>query len=289
MTQSDTKRSIAPGLANTRPRYFHEHDFPAVDVALDPTYLASHPQAALGPQTVQTTLDAGVLRGALCVTRLGGIRVAIDPFGLGHQWPSGAAQDRRLWAEVIAYRGSNVIYKSGMVDAGMPVTADNDPELWLLRDDMLDAQSRPVDMFWQAVTSTGDEFATPQYIPSQFSAAPPHIGRSFPKDATALGEVIGMPDRVTLRMRLQPIGLDVLDALVTSGDLDPSVRTSAPAPFDVTLIPHSSVGLLEWKAAEASGYPMSPDPNDSTMTCVGAPMFDPSAPSPPQSGVTCKL
>ena len=292
MTQSDMKRSIAPKLANTPPRYFHEHDFPAVDVAVDPTYLASHPQAVQGPQTVQTTLDAGVLRGALCVTKLGGIRVVIDPFGLGHQWPSGAAQDRRLWAEVIAYNGSNVIYKSGVVDDRMPVTADNDPDLWLLRDDMLDAQSRPVDMFWQAVTSTGDEFPTPQFIPSQFSAAPPHIGRSFPKDGTPLSQlstVKMLPDRVTLRMRLQPIGLDVLDALVTSGDLDPSVRMSAPAPFDVTLIPHSSVGLLEWKAAEASGSPTFPDPNDGNMTCVGAPDFDPGAPSAPQSGVTCKL
>ena len=35
-----------------------------------------------------------------------------------------------------------------------------------------------------------------------------------------------MPDKVTLRIRLQPVGLDVLKDLVQSGDLDASVLAS---------------------------------------------------------------
>jgi len=61
--------------------------------------------------------------GALCLTAAGGIRVILDTARLGHDWPSGAAQDRRAWAEVIAYRADgSVIYSSGVVPDGTPVT-----------------------------------------------------------------------------------------------------------------------------------------------------------------------
>jgi hypothetical protein len=36
------------------------------------------------------------------------------------------------------------------------------------------------------------------------------------------------PDRITVRVRLRPIGLDVMRELVGSGDLDPSLVDEVP-------------------------------------------------------------
>src|SRR5262249_32221026 len=156
-----------------------------------------------------------------CVTQQGGVRVLLDNAAAGHDWPSGAAQDRRAWAEVVASAGGNVIYQSGVVPDGTPVVGpSSDADLWLLRDCMFDGSSNQVDMFWQAATTQGNELpvqtTTDQTTPAYFQS---HIVQRFPRPLNAV--LPAMPDQVTLRVRLQPIGLDVLQDLVTSGDLDP--------------------------------------------------------------------
>ena len=50
-----------------------------------------------------------------------------------------------------------MIYQSGVVPDGTPVTSIDDPDLWLLRDCMFDAQSKPVVNFWQAANTNGFE------------------------------------------------------------------------------------------------------------------------------------
>ncbi|HEY8089382.1 MAG TPA: multiheme c-type cytochrome, partial [Polyangiaceae bacterium] len=113
--QSTTKVPIAqaPGVF---PRYFHAHDFPAVDVALT----SSFPNAAAELQAVQTFLQT-TLQTALCVTQSGGVRVIVDNVSAGHFFPSGAAQDRRVFAEIVASKAGAVIYQSGVVPDGTPV------------------------------------------------------------------------------------------------------------------------------------------------------------------------
>ncbi|HEY8042195.1 MAG TPA: multiheme c-type cytochrome [Polyangiaceae bacterium] len=210
------------------PRYYHGHDFPAVDVALTPGF----PNAAGELKAVQLFLQK-TLQTALCVTQQGGVRVLVDNVAAGHFWPSGASQDRRAWAEVIAYQGANVIYRSGVVPDGTPVVSvQGDPDLWLLRDCMFDAQSNPVNMFWQAATTEGNELP----VQVTFDTTDPryyqtHIFQRFPR---ALNAVLPqMPDKVTMRIRLQPVGLDVLADLKSSGDLtDPGVAAAMPT-FDV--------------------------------------------------------
>src|SRR5260370_28415738 len=135
-------------VPNAPGRKFHSHDFPGVDVSLDPG--ASN--AGVVRAAVQRFL-ASSLQGAVCVTQGGGVRVLLDPVFLGHDWPSGAAQDRRAWAEGIAYRSGSVIYQSGVVPDGTPVVAvQNDPDLWLLRDQMFDTQGNPSNMLCQAAS-----------------------------------------------------------------------------------------------------------------------------------------
>ncbi len=280
MKQGGVKQVIAPAVPGLQARYSHDHHFPAVDVALGP----GAANAAIQKTLVQEALDETSIIGALCVTSLGGIRVLLDPLGLGHQWPSGAAQDRRAWAEVIAYRGGSVVYQSGVVPDGAAVTGlQNDPDLWLLRDRMFDAQCAPVSMFWQAAKTSGNELPAL----ATFDAGDPafyrtHAVKFFPQDGSPLPS--GAPDRVTLRIRLQPVGLDVLDDLVQSGDLDPSIAPTMPT-FDVSIMGPGGPRQIEWTPEAASGdagLQKFLDPFDkTTVTCVGASTFNSAVPPAP--------
>ena len=51
------------------------------------------------------------------------------------------------------------------------------------------------------------------------------------------------PDRVRMRMRLQPFGLEVLESLVETGDLDPTLVTRLPT-YDLAST------VIEWRADE---------------------------------------
>jgi hypothetical protein len=62
--------------------------------------------------------------------------------------------------------------------------------------------------------------------------------RDFPRREA----LSAMPDRVTARIKIRPVGLDVIDDLIESGDLDPLVRDEIPT-FDV-----GRSETLEWTA-----------------------------------------
>jgi hypothetical protein len=222
---------------------------PAEAATSSPTGGVAADGALPGTVAVQNALNSTVLAGALCVNVDSQIRVILDT-NVGHQWPTGAAQDRRAWAEVIAYDGSgNVIYKSGVVPDGTPVTSIKDPDLWLLRDCMFDAKSQPVDNFWEAAHVNGYELpALATFDHTQMAFYANHVVQSFPRDPSAHLPV--KPARVTLRMRIQPIGIEVLQGLVASQDLDPSIVAKMPT-FDVSLQGPGGDGLpppggLEW-------------------------------------------
>lgn len=259
MPESTTAMPIAQ-VANAPPRITHGHDFPAVDGALSPGFPNAAAESAAVAQFLGTSLQS-----ALCVTQLGAVRVLLDNVAAGHFWPSGAAQDRRAWAEVIASQAGSVIYQSGVVPDGTPVTSlTNDPDLWLLRDCMFDNETPPaqVDMFWQAASTQGNE------LPAQltFDATDPryyqtHVVQYFPRAPSAT--LPAMPDQVTLRVRLQPIGLDVLNDLVATGDLDASVPAEMPT-YDV-------LPLLTWTASAAT---LTYDENDVLVSCVSATAFN---------------
>jgi hypothetical protein len=272
MYESQTLVTVAqaPGV---RGRYYHSHDFPAVDVAL-----TDFPQAATEKPLVQSALDPTV-QSSLCVGEgTTGITVILDNVAAGHGWPSGAAQDRRVWVEVIAYAAGKVIYQSGVVPDGTAVTTIDDPDLWLLRDCMLDSQNTPVPMFWQA-ENPSESYQLPGT--ATFDRGNPafyqtHIYQTYPQHAL----LTAAPDRVTMRVRVQPIGLDVLDDLIASKDLDPSYRAKMPT-FDVGKTP-----LLEWTPATAQlGFT---DPNRTPFTCVtkSGGSFVPQVPAAPH--VHCK-
>lgn len=263
MQQSATKGPVAQVTGTTLPaRYTYGHDFPGVDIAL-PGYSGAGADKDAILQFLQSTLQV-----ALCVTQTNGIRVIVDNVAAGHFWPSGASQDRRAWAEVIATKGGKTIYQSGVVPDGTAVTSlTSDPDLWLLRDCMFDGTGKQVDMFWQAASTEGNELPAPvTFTPTDPDFYKTHIVQSFPR---ALGSGLsGMPDQVTVRIRLQPIGLDVLQDLVSSGDLkDQSVLQNMPT-WDV-------VPLVTWTPQLAAAANLTYlDEDGQPVSCVSPTNFN---------------
>lgn len=223
-------------------RRVHEHTFAGVDIALAP-----FPEAAAQRAEVQKSLDT-TLQAVLCVNGEGmadaRVEVVVDNVGAGHSWPSGATQDRRAWAEVIAYAGGAPVYQSGVVPDGGDVTKLADPDLWLIRDCLFDGKGARVHMFWEAEALSSNALpgaATNNPMDPAYYQS--HVTRAFPR---AAGATLGAaPERVTLRIRLQPVGRDVMDSLVASGDLDPAVLDAMPI---FTL----AGTALEWTAEKAT-------------------------------------
>ena len=233
---SDKPAAQVPGAPLRRT---HSHTFAAVDTAI-----TLFPDTQRQRDEVQALLDT-TMQSAVCVQPFAGgsqLSVIIDNAAAGHAFPSGSAQDRRLWIELIAYSGTNVIYQSGIVADDQAVTSSTDPDLWLMRDCMFDQAGAQVHMFWEAAGfETNALPALTTFNPSDPNFYQTHKMRFFPVSGSA---IIPAPDRITLRVRLRAMGLDVLDDLIASGDLDPQFRLSMPT-FTVG-------GTLEWTQAAAT-------------------------------------
>ena len=138
-------------------------------------------------------------------------------------------------------------------------------------------------MFW--TVADHDDKTLPVQVttdPSNSEYYKRHLRRRFP--LTMADSIPGVPDRITVRMRIVPIGLEILDDLIASGDLDASHK-AAMRPLDLLpfredyFSPGSGLaGLntvtMEWsRASKASSqfivrtdYTMHPE-----WTCVGMP------------------
>jgi hypothetical protein len=283
MAASTSKIPIATGGP---PRIFHAHDFPAVDIISDPTFLQTPAQTVAAETAKVEASLANVLTGALCVNVRGGVRVILDDNGAAHSWPSGAAQDRRAWVEVEASKGgAPPFYSSGNVPAGTPVGSEpNDPDLWLLRDQMFDATGAPVDMFWQAACAGGNELTAIASSDPSNPANYTHRTRIYPSTPNPGDSVLPqMPDQVTVTVHLQPIGLDVLQDLETTG-LDPSVAAQMPT-LTVALPNDGDAGgggsSLVWTPQAATpGFMDLTQGQPTQMSCVMTPGFNVVASAP---------
>lgn len=219
-------------------RRVHGHSVPGVDLALTPA-----PGTAEAAEEVARALD-GTLSAQLCVEGPPGaaIWVVLDNVGAGHRFPSGASQDRRIWVEVIAYEGDEVAYQSGVVKGGSPPEG-SDPDQWMLRECLFGQGGEEVHMFWEAASVRGNALLEPETLdPRDPRYYRSHVARRFP----GTGSLPALPDRVTMRVRVQPMSLAVLDDLVASGDLDPAVR-AAMRTLDI------EATRLEWSLEAATG------------------------------------
>ena len=229
-------------------RFKHPHKMVGVDVALTPW-----PDAAQAADLEGEQLEAIEFqrKSALCAT----VCVNPDPADAtstiidvwlhneftAHSWPSGATQDRRAWLELQAFEGTDVVLQTGVVADGQPVveTESDDPLLWQFRDRIFDAAGQEVHMFWEAV-SNESALLPASAILSPDGDASTWRSRRFRVTDSAV-------DRVNTALHLRPVGLDVIDSLIESGDLDPSFRSTIRT-FDVRPT------VLEWTPATAVVY-----------------------------------
>jgi hypothetical protein len=139
----------------------------------------------------------------------------------------------------VAYQGNEVVYESGVVPQGTDATAKwrTDEDMWLMRDCIFDESGEEVHMFWQAASFESNVMP----VKTTFDPLDPryyqnHLAKAFPR----AGALPMMPERVTVRVKLTPVGLDIVDDLIASGDLDPNLRDRIPT-FTV-----GNTETLEW-------------------------------------------
>ncbi|HVU51125.1 MAG TPA: multiheme c-type cytochrome [Polyangia bacterium] len=219
--------------ATTGTHTLHDHSLAGVDQALTP-----FPNADAQKDAVQATIDPTLLPAVCWNPVAGAIEVDLDNAGAGHGFPSGASQDRRVWVEVTAFAGGQVIYQSGVPPAGQTVETAPDPDLWMIRDCLFGVDGKPVNMFWDAADYTSNQVpgAVTLVVTDPSSYTRSHVKNVYPGGGARLPAT---PDRITIAVRMKAIGDDVLGDLVASGDLDPSFLGQIP-----TLTPQS--GTLEW-------------------------------------------
>ena len=226
------RNSPATNIAGAPDRRTHGHSWPGVDVAL-----TAFPRAEAQRNLVQRELDT-VLLTELCVypgADGADIAVTLENIAAGHNFPSGATQDRRLWVDVQAFSAANRVFDSGDVPADVDVARWPDAQLWRLGHDLRDAEGQQTHDFWKAAEHVGQLLPYPTArLPSEPGWVDTHRSRTYSYAGPS-------PDRVELAVHIRPMGREVLEQLATEGYLDPALVDGMPT---LTL----SSAALTWTA-----------------------------------------
>ncbi len=217
----------APGLnVKSRMNGFHEHLWPGIDHALTPFPELDAQAAAIkrdldaaiavvGPASLASTVQPG----GICLDPPGILNVRIDSIGTAHKWPSGAAQDRRAWLEVVATDVAGAeVFTTGVVPDGVDPEQIGDPHLFGLWDRALKDDGTPAHFFWDVAQ-----------VDSQLLRPPVTLDKNSPAfDHSSIARFDIGPDytrieTITARIRIRPLAHAMLDDLVRSGDLAASV------------------------------------------------------------------
>jgi len=221
-------------------REVHSHLWPGVDVAL-----TDWPDRELYEAAVVCALDTSI-NVRLDADETGpyedGIRYMIET-GAGHNMPSGASQDRRLWVEMIAYDAQGeIVCSRGAVPDDVAVTefvspdigctmtkgqsSPNDPvQFPLFRDRIFDEMGNETHMFWRAAPSDVYESGVLSRLMPGATMVQPD-GEIAPHTIDLqYGGLLNQPvTRVTVRLKMRPMDYDVLEELIDTGYLDESIR-----------------------------------------------------------------
>jgi len=182
-------------------RELHRHLWPGVDNALEKKFPGLLAQQAAIDCRLRDAIELQLSQNSSGAPWQS-FDVQLTNTAVGHAFPSGATQDRRAWVEFIAYDESGaVIYQSGTFADG-EIATPNLPgreAVEVFRDQLLDASGAPVHMMWRAAPSAA--------YPSgyQSNLLPPGGSRALHYE---LPEAAA---RVTARLQLRPLGLEILD------------------------------------------------------------------------------
>jgi hypothetical protein len=247
-------------------RRVHEHLWPGVDVPL-----TDFPN--------RDVLKAGVEQCALAqsiqffdfqadTNGLGRFAVILET-SAGHNQPSGASQDRRMWLQITAYdqTGAKIFETGNIADDAIEMNSDPSIPLTFFNDKIFDADGKEAHMFWDAAKSTQHPDGYEAHsLPRPQSLVPGSHSLTVPLQ---LG--VPIPSKVEVRVRMRPMGLDVLHDLVDSGDLDAGLLQQVP-----TFTMYSAD--INWKkdANDPSQFTITVNttPDCKTYTCMIDPQAD---------------
>jgi hypothetical protein len=220
-----------------RPYGVREHTFPGIDVALTP-----FPEKDAQRAAIARDLKGSILPRQLCFEPDGVITYEIENVGSGHMWPSGAAQDRRAWAEVIAYDAAGgVVFSSGVVPDGVDPDG-TDPNLFRFWDDTFDANDQPAHFFWEVARHDAATLLPPTTTlcpqdPGYFHAVAKEYAPINPAGVA----------RVTARVLIRPLPYELMNLLA----IDPAIQVELPT--------HAVEGTqLEWTPTTHVDYCVKP-------------------------------
>lgn len=255
MVQSP-ERNRSADMASAPRRSSRRHDFEAIDLAQTP-----FPNQERQRLLAERLLDTSLL-GEICVSRVGTIEVTLENAGSGHAWPSGASQDREPWLEVAAYGdGGTPVFKTQEPRSPSDADAGVTDAPVVLKDLVVDERGEPAHMFWDVRkvlrSTTIPGAATRDPLDPLYHRERARF--TFPTNALDL-------ERVTLRVRVRPVALEVLSDLVASGHLDRRFLDEMPV-FDVLPNRCYDEATRERYAALFSGARCDDDP-DRAFTLV---------------------
>lgn len=229
VSRSDAPVAVMPGVKLPE-RSLHEHLWPAVDVALTDDF----PDQAAQRKAVECALANGTVSLELVPTNAPiytSFKLSVETMA-AHAQPSGAALDRRLWLEFIAYDADdNILFQTGVIgDQEVEELPKDDPardtNLVMFRDRIFDAMGKEVHMFWEAEKSEAYPLGYDSNVLPLAVMVPGQHWRDI--QIVLPNTVKRQPHRVTARLMIRPVGMDILNDLVASGDLDPEVLKRMP-------------------------------------------------------------
>jgi hypothetical protein len=211
MKGSSERDRVSVSAGSPQRRGLRRHDFEAIDLAM-----TDFPGRERQRVLTERFLD-GSLIGEICVAQTGAIKVTMENGGAGHSWPSGATQDRRAWLEVKAYTDpeSDPVFETG--DPEQEGAPPGEGNALVLRDHVVDENGDPAHMFWDVA-----EVRSSMLIPGRATKDPLDPLYHRERQIWTLNTEGLTPGitRVTLRVRVRPIALEVLRDLVESGHLE---------------------------------------------------------------------
>jgi hypothetical protein len=224
-----------PGLnVPERDHGFHEHIWPAIDQSL----IADFPGQATMAMRINQDLEGAVAiigaaapgsnvpTGGICVEPLmgGEITVRVDSILVAHAWPSGAAQDRRAWLEVIGYDSTGAVkFHTGDVpDSVDPETVTGfDVPLVEIWDKTFDDAGMPAHFFWDVATHDASGLLRP---PITLDKNLPQFDHSTTYTFVVGGTIQNALDHITARVRIRALPLRLLSDLGLDS-LGPQIKT----------------------------------------------------------------
>ena len=193
----------------------HKHLMPGVDIALTP--FAGHAEHVAA---VQEELDYA-LEAHLCMNEEEQLTIKVGNIGAGHSFPSGAAHDRRVWVEAIAYQNNAEVWSHGVVPVDVPLADAPTETPFSFFDHATDSNGNEALMLWEIESSEPNLLLAPDDLDLNSAFADQHQIRVF--DLSQLDV-----DRVEIKVKMRPMSLHIIQSLIDSGDLAPQIREAIP-------------------------------------------------------------